>query len=338
MFDKNKTTVVLDDKNLINKEFEKRDVELKTLKSKNKIERIIGFLKISIVIIFLSLEIMIGVFFLEKYGLIGSEKLGIQSINEENINVAVLDIDKQLTIKYVNSLINKMDTFKDEESIKEILIIMNCPGGSPVASDEFSEYIKDFNKNKKINMYVQSMAASGGYYIASAIKPIIANKNAIVGSIGVIMPKYTIKKLADKIGIEEDNVVVGDYKVPVTYFENVSKKQSKYLKDNMLTPTYNNFMSVVSTNRNITIKQLEVFAQGKIFIANEPKIKNILVDDIKNITTLKSEITNSLMTKFGTSKNKIKFIKSFEDKSSLPSFKINLDLNNLIKSNQVLLK
>lgn len=68
-------------------------------------------------------------------------------------------------------------------------------------------------------MYIESVAASGGYYIASAIKPLKANKNAIVGSIGVIIQHYSLEELSKKIGIEEDNVAYGEYKQPISLFK-----------------------------------------------------------------------------------------------------------------------
>ncbi len=51
---------------------------------------------------------------------------------------------------------------------------MNSGGGSPTASEELSQYLKDFQRDKNITIYIESIAASGGYYIASAVKPIYA--------------------------------------------------------------------------------------------------------------------------------------------------------------------
>lgn len=133
--------------------------------------------------------------------------------------VAVFDFNMPVTQKFVNDVIEKMDEVKADKDYAEVLFIMNSPGGSPTTSEELSEYLKDYNKKKKVNMYVQSVAASGGYYIASSIKPLIANKNAIVGSIGVILPHYNIGELAEKIGVEEDDLSSGEYKKPISFFK-----------------------------------------------------------------------------------------------------------------------
>lgn len=323
----------INDNMILNVELNKKNEELNGLKSKNKLDRIINISKICAMVIFLGIEISIGIYFLQKYGLIDDIKHN--NINSEYTNIVTIDINKELTIDYVNNLIKTMEEYKDDKSVKEILITMNCPGGSPVAADKITSYIKDYNKTKKINMYVQTMAASGGYYIASAIKPLVANQNAIVGSIGVIMPKYTIKKLADTIGVEEDNIVVGDYKVPATLFNNVTNEQKDYLKNNLLIPTYDNFVQTVATNRGITIESLVPFTQGKIFVANKLEIKNVLVDKVTNLIDFKNEIIENISVKDKIKKDKIKFI-NIENKDIKNSlFKINLDLNSLIKENSL---
>ena len=202
--------------------------------------------------------------------------------------IAVININKTITVSYINKLIKKMDNLKKDKNLKEFLLIFNTPGGSPSASDEFNAYLKYLNKTKKVNVYVESMAASGGYYIISAIKPIIANKNAVVGSIGVIMPHIVIDKLAKKIGVEEDTITVGKYKEPISLFKKVSKAQKEYLLNNLLNPTYENFLKTVAKDRNISIEKLKKYADGKIYIAS--KVKGILVDKISNLVEVKKAI------------------------------------------------
>ena len=208
--------------------------------------------------------------------------------------VAVIDFKEPVTQKYVNDVIEKMDEVKENKDYSEVLFIMNSPGGSPTASEELSEYLKDYNKKKPVIMYVQSIAASGGYYIASAIKPLIANKNAMVGSIGVILPHYSIGKLAEKVGIEEDDLSSGEYKKPISLFKKVGDKERAYLKKQLLTPTYNNFIDSVAVNRGIDRAKLLPYTEGKIFVANSPEIKDILVDEVLVLHRLKARIKKRL--------------------------------------------
>lgn len=324
---------------LLEKEITKKEKEISGLESKNKVTKLTGGIRVFMYVGMFILEIFFIIYLLDRWGIVSKDELlntsGYSQVEEKEINVAILEVNKGLNMKYVNTLIEKMESFKEDELIKEVLIKMNCPGGSPVSADEFTYYIKEFNKTKKINMYVQGMAASGGYYIASAIKPIVANQNAIVGSIGVIMPKYTIKKLAETIGVEEDNVVVGDYKVPATLFKNVTEDQKTYLKENMLMPTYNNFMNVVAENRDINLTKLEKYAQGKIFIANKKSIQGVLVDEIKNLTQFKIEIKERLAKENNIKPKDVRFIKSGKESSGFPLFNIELDMKNIIEKDNL---
>jgi protease-4 len=229
--------------------------------------------------------------------------------------VAVININKTITNEYIDKITQKMDKLLEDKNCKEFLLIFNTPGGSPSASDEFNAYLKYANKKKRVNVYVESMAASGGYYIASAIKPLIANKNAIVGSIGVIMPHYVIEKLAKKIGVEEDDIAVGKYKKPISLFKKVSPEDKEYLMNNLLMPTYENFLKVVANDRNISIEKLKKYADGKIFLAT--KVKGILVDKISTLTDVKEEIKKRY--------KKIKFVRIKFEKSKFPQINIKVD-------------
>ena len=238
--------------------------------------------------------------------------------------IAVININKEITVPYIDNLMNKMDALKKDKNCKEYLLIFNTPGGSPSASDEFNAYLRYLNKIKKVNVYVESMAASGGYYIISAIKPIIANKNAVVGSIGVIMPHYVIGKLAKKIGIEEDTITVGKYKEPISFFKKATPEQKKYLLSHLLVPTYDNFLNTVATDRNISLNKLKKYADGKIYIAS--KVKGILVDKISNLITLKENLKKKY-------KNKIEFVNISLQRKRVPFFNIKLssDIGEALK-------
>ncbi len=291
---------------------EKLKAELKIFKLKALKEKIIIF---GVIILILA-ELIILFSFMKKY------------ISPKHIitkpYIAVINIDKTITIPYINKLMNKMDALSKDKNCKEYLLIFNTPGGSPSASDEFNAYLRYINKKKKVNVYVESMAASGGYYIISAIKPIIANKNAVVGSIGVIMPHFVIKKLADKIGIQEDTLTVGKYKEPVSLFKKFSPEDKKYLLSHLLLPTYNNFLKTVAKDRGIPLEKLKKYANGKIYIAT--LVKGILVDKISNLITVKENLKKKYH-------GKITFVNISLEKKHLPFFNIKLssDIGEALK-------
>lgn len=300
----------------LKKENEKFELEKKELKGKI----FQGKLKETIIIIFIVFELVFLTALLFKHKIIELKK-------ETNNKIGIINFNKQITSESIKETISLLDEAKKQENIKEILFIMNSPGGSPAASEELSEYLKEVNKHKKITMYIESVAASGGYYIASAIKPLKANKNAIVGSIGVIIQHYSLEELSKKIGIEEDNVAYGEYKQPISLFKPIDDKSKKYLEENLLSPMYQNFINSIVKNRNVKKEIIEEHAEGKIYLANDERIKGILIDEITNLYKVKEEILNKY-------NNQIEFIE-LEKKENVwkDLLKGSLDINLNTDSN-----
>ena len=274
---------------------------------------IIGFILIAEVVI-------IGTYF-TKSGLFGDG-------SSATSKVAVIRYNKQVTEEYTTIVMEKMDAIREDETYKSVLFIMGSPGGSPTASEELSEYLKEYQKDMNITMYVDSIAASGGYYIASAIKPLIANKNAIVGSIGVIMPHYNFGELAKSIGVEEDYLAAGKFKKPISMFSKIDKENREYMTKNLLKPTYENFVNSVAKNRGLDAEKIKEFAEGKIFIANVPEIQGILVDEISSLYKVKAKIRKDLKS------DDVDFItiKLEKDPSFFPEVKVNLDLDTALSN------
>ena len=298
-----------------------KDYEIKALKQKI----FIGKLKAWIVGVILIAEILFVALYFAKMGL-------FDSVDTSKNRVAVIRYDKPVTEEFTTKVMEEMDKIRKDKSYKAVLFIMGSPGGSPTASEELSEYLKDYQKDKNITMYVDSMAASGGYYIASAIKPLIANKNAIVGSIGVIMPHYNLEELAKKVGIEEDYLAQGKFKKPISMLAKIDDENREYIIKNLLKPTYENFINAVATNRGLKVEELKPFTEGKIFIANMPEIKGILVDKISSLYRVKKMIKDSLKDYKIVFKN----IKLDKETPFFPEVKVDLNLKEL--SDKIYLK
>jgi len=280
--------------------------------AKLKGELFIGKIKILFFILIVLLEVYVISQFLMKNNILESEPIGPK--------IAVVNFNQEITDIYVNKIMVDIDAALENKDYKELLFIMNSPGGSPTASEELSEYLKEITKKIKVTMYIQSIAASGGYYIASSIKPLIANKNAIVGSIGVIMPHYNFGELAEKIGIEEDFLAAGKYKKPISMLKKIDSENKEYLTKQVLSPMYENFLESVAINRGLNVDKLRPFAEGKIYIANSKEIKNVLIDDISTLYFVKEKMKKKY--------KKISFYSIIKkDSTSLFGPKVNLDLN-----------
>ncbi|MCK5855046.1 MAG: signal peptide peptidase SppA [Sulfurovaceae bacterium] len=292
-----------------------RDYEIKALKK----QIFISNLKAWIIGLILLAEIVFIVSYFSKSGLMGEVST---SLNK----VAVVRYNQEVTEDFTTRVMEKMDEIREDASYQSVLFIMGSPGGSPTASEELSEYLKDYQKDINVTMYVDSIAASGGYYIASAVRPLIANKNAIVGSIGVIMPHYNFGALAKKIGVEEDYLAAGKFKKPISMLAKIDKKNKEYMIKNLLKPTYDNFVNSVAENRNVKPSVIREFAEGKIFIANVPEIQGVLVDEVSSLYRVKAMIRTHLDS------NNVDFIDINLDKeqSFFPQVKVDLGLEALV--------
>jgi protease-4 len=292
------------------------EYQIKALKK----EIFISNLKVAIIVILLLLEIGAVVIFLAKSGIMG-KKYGAG-----DSSIALIHFDKEITEAYVSKVMDKMDEIRQDPSYKAVLFVMSSPGGSPAASEEMASYLSAYTQEKNVTMYVESIAASGGYYIASAIRPLYANQNAIVGSIGVIMPHYDLGELAKKVGVAEDNLVQGTHKQPVSMFKKIDTNNRQYLTDHLLKPMYENFLTSVSKYRGVNIDTLRPFAEGKVYLANDPKIKGILVDEVSTLhrirTQLKKQYGDSVSFETIPVEKKLPF---------LPEIKVDLGLESVAK-------
>jgi len=296
---------------------EVKDYKIKALKK----QIFISNLKAWIIGIILLAEVIFFAIYFSSMGL-------FDEVSVSQNKVAVIRYNKPVTEKFTTTVMDKMDKIRKSGEYKSVLFIMSSPGGSPTASEELSEYLKDYQKDLNITMYVDSIAASGGYYIASAIRPLIANKNAIVGSIGVIMPHYNFGELAKKIGVEEDYMASGKFKKPISMLEKIDDENREYIKKHLLKPTYENFINDVAKNRGLKVEELKPFTDGKIFIANMPEIQGILVDKISSIYKVKKMIKKSLNS------DDVDFVNiELEEKPPfLPQVKVDLGLKEIVNS------
>ncbi len=135
-----------------------KDLEIKKLKKEISVASIkqYGFM-----LLFLAEIIFIAAIFIDFFGV----KNPFASDRSED-KIALLHIDQPITGKYIEHLIASIDKIKEEKAYKALLVDISSPGGSPSASQEFAEYLKDLNKTLPVTMYIDDMAASGAYYIA----------------------------------------------------------------------------------------------------------------------------------------------------------------------------
>lgn len=172
------------------------------------------------------------------------------------------------TILQSDEIRNQIEKIRSNTNIKGVLLLIDSPGGSVGASIEVANLIKELRDNMPIITHIEGVMASGSYYSGMYSDKIIANRGAIIGSIGVIFNGLNIKPLLDKIGIEEQSLQEGQYKNIGTPFREWKHNEKEFLQ-NLIKEQYKMFVSDVVQARNLTNTDPKVFADGKVFSASE---------------------------------------------------------------------
>src|SRR5690606_32704217 len=150
---------------------------------------------------------------------------------------AVVDIigtsaaDKQ-SVNSSNTIKSLKKASENKQS-KAVVLNVNSPGGSPVQSDEIWQEIHDLKNQypeKKLYAVIGDTGASGACYIASAADEIIGSPSSLVGSIGVIMPKYGVSNLLQKLGVEDRTMTSGDNKALLSMTQPVDPAQKAHVQ------------------------------------------------------------------------------------------------------------
>ncbi len=236
---------------------------------------------------------IISIFFLCLLGFIISFLFNNQDNEKDLIAVLYLKgmiINEEETQGVIDSkyVIQTLDRIKEKKSYKGILLVIDSPGGVAAPSLEISYKIKRISKEKPVVAYIENLGASGAYYIASSSNYIIANPQAIVGSIGVIITIPQIYKALDKLGISMVSIKSGKYKDSLSPFKEIDNEQKKYVQD-LVMEYYKQFVKDVSQNRNIAVSELYKVADGRVFSPFTAKNYK-LIDDIGTIDDAKEKI------------------------------------------------
>jgi protease-4 len=221
-------------------------------------------------------------------------------------------------IRDSKNFLDQLEKFKKNKNIKAIVIKINSPGGAVVPSQEIYREILKTRKSKKIYAYMQSVAASGAYYVASACNKIIANPGTITGSIGVIIEFTNFEKLFNKLGINAVVVKSGKFKDVGNPFRPATDEDKKLLQT-VINSIYNQFLSDVSKGRNIPLLQLKKIADGRIFTGTQA-LNLKLVDKLGNfsdlIALIKKEVKFNEEPEIVYIEKKKSFVEKFLDSSA----------------------
>ncbi len=251
---------------------------------------------------FLFLSIMVNVIFYSKY----KEYFSLAESPPEkyysgdkgaNNKIAVIKMSGTIMPPFTKRLIESIEHATKDDDVKGVLLVVNSPGGFVADSHQIYHRLEELREKKPVYVAMESLAASGGYYIAMGAGPearIFAEPTTWTGSIGVIIPRYNFSKLAEKIGVSSEPLKTGEFKDSLNPFRDLSENDKKLWGD-IMEDSFSRFRKVISDNRsNLTPEQVKELATGQIYTANQA-LKNGLIDEIgfeeDALNALKEKIT-----------------------------------------------
>ena len=222
----------------------------------------------------------------KKINFIGFDKYH-KSISKKNTSknrVAVIVASGEITGgKGDNSNIGSTSFAKEirkarkDDKVKAVVIRVNSPGGSALASDVIWREVMLTKEVKPVIASMSDYAASGGYYIAMACDTIIAEPSTITGSIGIFLTMFNFENfLENKLGITTDVVKTGAYSDIYTFTRSLSEGERKIIQNNV-NEGYEDFVTKAANNRDMTVEELKKVASGRVW-SGQQAVENGLVD------------------------------------------------------------
>src|SRR5947207_7510966 len=176
-----------------------------------------------------------------------------------------------------DSLAKTLHEARDDQSIKAIVLRVDSPGGSGLASDIIWRAIESAKEKKPVVVSMSDVAASGGYYIACGANKIVAEPSTITGSIGVVGGKPVVKGFYDWIGVTNEYVLRGKNAGMFRETEKFSDDERKKFQE-FLGTTYDDFISKVAKGRSKEKNYIDTIGQGRVWTGRQGK-ENGLVDE-----------------------------------------------------------
>ncbi|HDR15157.1 MAG TPA: signal peptide peptidase SppA [Desulfobacteraceae bacterium] len=178
------------------------------------------------------------------------------------------------------TVVSQMVDFRKDKRIKAIVLRINSPGGAVGPTQEIYREIRKTVQVKPVVASVEAVAASGGYYAASAATRIFANPGSITGSIGALIEIIRVEDLLAKLGISLEVVKSGDYKDIGSPHRKLTDRERELLNE-LLRDIQNQFVKEVAEARNLPEEHIEKIADGRIFSGARAKEFG-LVDELGN--------------------------------------------------------
>lgn len=201
--------------------------------------------------------------------------------------IGVVDLEGVILSPQV--VVPQLKKFGDDDSIKAIILHVNSPGGGVAASEEIYRAVKRIRdeKKKRIVASIETVGASGAYYVSSATNKIYADKGSIVGSIGVIAEWVNYGELLRWAKLKDMTMKAGEFKDTGSPTRDLTPAEREYLQgliDNM----HAQFIQAVAEGRKLKVEDVRAIANGKVW-TGEQGVGLKLVDQEGDFETVVKE-------------------------------------------------
>jgi protease-4 len=215
-------------------------------------------------------------------------------------------------------IVETINHLAEDDSVKIIVLDINSPGGTPVATEEISNSIIKAREKKPVYAVISDVGASGAFWIAVSADKVYASKMSILGSIGVTSATLGFEDFIKEYNISYRRLTAGEYKDMGSPYRNMTSKEEKMFQQ-ILDEVHRNFIEHVANSRNLPITKVKEFGNGQIFLGTTAKTEGFIDDHLTF-----QELINKLKTE-----NKGIEVRYFEKETTLAQA---LGLNSIIPS------
>lgn len=224
----------------------------------------------------LVLSIAVVMFFAAAFALtVGTDgKIG----NLLSLGGRVGVVEVKGVISESDDAVEALKSFQKNPAVKAVVVRIESPGGGVAPSQEIYDAIRKVRESKPVVASMGGVAASGGYYIASACDTIVANPGTLTGSIGVIMELGNVEGLLQKLGVQPEIIKAGAYKDMGSIVRPMTENERGLFQE-MIDSVHTQFITAVAAGRSMNKDQVRALADGRIFSGEQAKTAG-LVDEL----------------------------------------------------------
>jgi protease-4 len=182
-----------------------------------------------------------------------------------------------------DSIAEQFRRARGDSSVKAVVLRVDSPGGAVFPSEAIRREVEITTRRKPVVVSMSDVAASGGYWIAMSANKIVAEPGTITGSIGVVVGKYNLSGLYEKLGLTKDLVTTTENSTLDWPFQNFTPAQRETVQKDMR-EVYNHFLAGVAEGRRMKMQDVDKIAQGRVWTGERARRLG-LVDELGGLHT-----------------------------------------------------